>query len=436
MTDGAEEVHGVQAPWVGVVRTRRWHGVVAARRPRVAPQQAAQSHPAPAHRAVLGHRLEGVGRAGGVVAADLAVQRADQRTGTAAAGRSGRSARQLTVPCLSPRLRCRQRSSSAPSSGVRRVRGRRQGAHDHLAAGREVGEALTAQVAQPALDMMADRRRCRRERPTTNPTRRGPTGRDAATWTTSRSPPLRRPRADHPPDVTTVGQPMRRGEHGRGSRPGSSRAGSDRQALAALAAARGQDGAPGAGAHAQPEAVHLVAPAVVRLVRTLAHEVSPMVVRGGHAGGGQIARWRQTALVESWSMRTEASAGTAHPRAGGTAPGTNPGGAWTCGTRRHRVTDERYAWRLRGVKSTSAPTARPAPVETGRPESSMPPVSRASRSLWIASCSGPSAGVMFDPRRVSPRSGRTRAPRPPHQVAGDEFTWPLTCGDPVSAGQP
>jgi hypothetical protein len=49
--------------------------------------------------------------------------------------------------------------------------------------------------------------------------------------------------------------------------------------------------------------VHLVAPAVVRLVRTLAHEVSPMVVRGGHAGGGQIARWRQTALVESWSMR-------------------------------------------------------------------------------------------------------------------------------------
>src|SRR6478735_396211 len=135
-----------------------------------------------------------------------------------------------------------------------------------------------------------------------------------------------------PPWVSRCGA----GSTDAGHERGSSRAGSDRQALAALAAALRQDGAPGTGAHAQPEAVHLVASAVVRLVRTLAHEVSPMVVRGGHAGGGQIARWRQTALVES----LEASAGTAHPRAGGTAPGTNPGGAWTCGTRRHRVTDE------------------------------------------------------------------------------------------------
>lgn len=46
---------------------------------------------------------------------------------------------------------------------------------------------------------------------------------------------------------------------------------SDRDAGAALAAPRRQDGAPSAGAHAKPEAVLLVATAVVRLESTLAH---------------------------------------------------------------------------------------------------------------------------------------------------------------------
>src|SRR6476469_1486473 len=57
---------------------------------------------------------------------------------------------------------------------------------------------------------------------------------------------------------------------GAGSTPATS--GGDR--LAALAAAGSQDGAAGAGAHAQAEAVRLGATTVVRLERTLAHEFS------------------------------------------------------------------------------------------------------------------------------------------------------------------
>ena len=46
---------------------------------------------------------------------------------------------------------------------------------------------------------------------------------------------------------------------------------SDRQALATLTATRGQDRPSRTGAHAQSETVDLVAAAVIRLVRTLAH---------------------------------------------------------------------------------------------------------------------------------------------------------------------
>ena len=62
--------------------------VVAAGRPRVAPGQAAYGEPAAAHAAVLAHRVQRVRRARRVVAADLAVERADQPRGRPAAGRS------------------------------------------------------------------------------------------------------------------------------------------------------------------------------------------------------------------------------------------------------------------------------------------------------------------------------------------------------------
>ena len=81
-----------------------WHRVVAAGRPRVAARSRRTAQPAAAQAAVLGHRLERVRRAGRVVAADLAVQRADQRTGRPAAGRSAgtSSSAHRPRPCRGP----------------------------------------------------------------------------------------------------------------------------------------------------------------------------------------------------------------------------------------------------------------------------------------------------------------------------------------------
>ena len=64
---------------------------------------------------------------------------------------------------------------------------------------------------------------------------------------------------------------------GRGRKHGDSRfrATSGRKALTALPTASGEDGAAGASAHAQPKAVGLCAPTVVRLERALAHSGAP-----------------------------------------------------------------------------------------------------------------------------------------------------------------
>jgi hypothetical protein len=64
---------------------------------------------------------------------------------------------------------------------------------------------------------------------------------------------------------------------GRGRKHGKSRfrATSGRKALTALPATGSEDGATGASAHAQPKAVGLCAPAVVRLERALAHSRAP-----------------------------------------------------------------------------------------------------------------------------------------------------------------
>lgn len=179
---------------------------------------------------------------------------------------------------------------------VRRGSGRGEGADDQLAAGRQPVQALSAQVAEPALDPMAghgvpDRAADHEAHP----------GRESARTArvvdemhhqgvAATAPAVARDTAQ----VGAAAEAMRLREHGREGTGAESRAvepeGSDSEALAALATTGGQDGASGAGAHAQPEAVHLVAAAVVRLVRTLAHELSPMV-RDGQAGSfGWIAR--------------------------------------------------------------------------------------------------------------------------------------------------
>ncbi len=71
-------------------------------------------------------------------------------------------------------------------------------------------------------------------------------------------------------EVGATPQSLRRGQHDYlAFRPDS--AGSGRQPVAALGAAGRDDGAAGAGTHAQPETVGLRTPAVVRLVGALAH---------------------------------------------------------------------------------------------------------------------------------------------------------------------
>ena len=78
-----------------------------------------------------------------------------------------------------------------------------------------------------------------------------------------------------------LGELSRRVQAGR-TRQHDGRAGSGRQLVAALAPTASQDGAPGAGAHAQPEAVGLRTSTVVRLEGALAHDgARSRVARGG-----------------------------------------------------------------------------------------------------------------------------------------------------------
>jgi hypothetical protein len=84
---------------------------------------------------------------------------------------------------------------------------------------------------------------------------------------------------------------------------------------------------------------------------------------------------------------------------------------WTCGTRRHRVTEKRYAGANREVKSPDHPASRGRRTWIRMWKSTQHPTRlrgrpRAFRNLWIAPCRGPRGGVMFGPRRVSPRSPR------------------------------
>ena len=71
------------------------------------------------------------------------------------------------------------------------------------------------------------------------------------------------------------------------SRTGPGRPQADRR-VAALGAAGGEDGAAGTGAHAQPEAVGLRAPAVVRLVGALAHVRLSVFVRPRSVDRGRV----------------------------------------------------------------------------------------------------------------------------------------------------
>ncbi len=163
---------------------------------------------------------------------------------------------------------------------TQRARSTRSSSYDDVAA---AGSARTTSTAEPGSTPTCSRARCRRRRftrlrttalptalLTTSPIRAGSSPSPAVPrWTTRVREPDRRPRVAARNESASVSRwsgdsnaaPARTAE-----RP------SDGQALAALAAARGEDGATRTGAHAQAETVDLVTTTVVRLVRTLAHE--------------------------------------------------------------------------------------------------------------------------------------------------------------------
>ena len=115
--------------------------------------------------------------------------------------------------------------------------------------------------------------------------------------------------------------------------------------------------------------------------------------------------------------------------------------AWTCGTRRHRVTEERYARRISAASNRSGP--RPAPAALSRPRvwisprhtTPPPAVPQAVRQPVDSALPEPSARgyvrtlVEFPRVRLDPFPAG--APAPGRQKAR---SGPLTCGDPVLAG--
>ncbi len=291
----------------------------------MAAAQSAQREPAAAQRTVIGHRLEGVGRTGRVVTAHLAVQRTD-----------------CEPPCLQETdhevlhhcvTRLRLRARSAPRAS-----------YDASAA---AGRARTTSAARPGSSSSngrCSRVRCRsrrftRLRTTALPTAlltvkptstgRAEESRSTRRWTTTVGVPARRPDRTAPRKASLS---ARRWTEGSTAVCRELRL-SDCQALAALTATAGQDRTAGAGPHAKAETVHLVTATVVRLVGTLAHGYISECFEGCplHYEGGV---WRF----------------------GRHRPPTRPpgGGSWTCGTRRHGATGQRYAVAEVGVKPSTS----------------------------------------------------------------------------------
>jgi hypothetical protein len=116
------------------------------------------------------------------------------------------------------------------------------------------------------------------------------------------------------------------------------------------------------------------------------------------------------------------SAGTAHPRSPLELPARR---SWTCGTRRHRVTEERYARRSGQVKSRSGAAAalwKAGPAPPHRAGRTQPPDDR---QLPVdTSCRPAPTRVMFGARRVSPRSVRSPRRRQPPDPHGSPETAP------------
>jgi hypothetical protein len=243
------------------------------------------------------------------------------------------------------------------------VRRRCQGAYDHRATGWEAVDAVTAQVAEPTLDPVADDGVA----DATTDHEAHQCGacvvvdqqvhdEGAATVTSSG--------ARDSPQVGPTGEAVRRGQHG--TEP-ASRA----QTARLLRPLRRREDK-----MARPARVRMRSRNPCTLwrrrlfgwyVRLLTSILRWCCAWTSRRQVGPVVRWTRTVLDETacrwWNG---VSAGTAHPRSAlEFSPANRP---WTCGTRRHRVTEERYARRSRQVKSSSRrPAAARAPVDTGSP---------------------------------------------------------------------
>ena len=168
--------------------------VVATRRPGWQRSETPDGEPGPPDAAVHGDRLERVGRAGRVVAADLAVQRADQRTGRP---RSSPINRYFTAQASSDSVETTI-AGPRPSSPYDAATRRRQGADHEQHRLREGVDALPDQVAQSSLHAVAGDGRPDGLRD--HEADRGDRGRRRrrARWTTSSGPPAATTTPDRP----------------------------------------------------------------------------------------------------------------------------------------------------------------------------------------------------------------------------------------------
>ncbi len=263
----------------------RGNRVVATGGPRVAPGDPAQGEPASPQTAVLGHGFEGVRRAGGVVAADLAVERTDHRPiGAQQADQQvGHDVRPWRPrhAHTDPGRRPAPANWPAPAAGsARTTRMVASGAAGGPRAGRRPGDAgdvstrLRTTALPTALLTTKPARAWSCADPSSAAVRSPRGGRRCGR-------PARRPlRVTWRKDFARVRRWC--------GRPGRTTIGdgstSDGELAATLATAGRQDGAARARAHAQSEAVRLVAAPVVRLVGTLAHEQSLLRWRACSAG--------------------------------------------------------------------------------------------------------------------------------------------------------
>ena len=354
-----------------------------------------------------------------MVAAHLAVQGADQEAVQRAAGRSAGNASSAHRPrprAVVTEARCRQRSRSAPSSCVRRPGRGRERADDQLAAGREVGESVTAQVAEPALDTMAD------DGVADGPADHEPDARRVAAGRRRRTGarPGCRPRCGGPRATTRRRSPPRVRRCGAGSTDARSRSRVEPRGLRPPGSC-GPCGDARTGSQ-RPARVRMRSrnPCTLWRRRLFGWYVRLLTSSlrwwsgTDHAGGRPDRPMASDSAGRNPVTGIGVSAGTAHPRTGPRErPRTGRDGAWTCGTRRHRVTEERYARRLRRVKSRpGAGRVRAGPVDIGRART--PPIAGSPQavpaSLWIASCSAGSRRGYVRPSSSFPAFGSDPPP--------------------------